>query len=55
MGSHTKEVGFEAVFEQRVEMRYTEINWPVIMLKKTVFLQEKSKEKQKLEHKWRIA
>lgn len=55
MGGRTKEVGFKAVFEQRVEMRYTEINWPVIMLKKTVFLQEKSKEKQKLEHKWHIA
>lgn len=53
-GGYVKEVGFKAVFEQRVEMRYTKINWPIIMRKKTVFLQEKSKEKQKLEHKWHI-
>lgn len=54
-GGYVKEVGFEAVFEQRVEMGYTKINWPVIMLKKTIFLQKKSKEKEKPEHKWHIA
>lgn len=45
-GGYVKEVGFKAVFEQGVRMGYTEINWPIIMLKK-IFLQKKSKEKQK--------
>lgn len=50
-GGYVKEVDFQAVFEQRVEMGYTEINWPIIMLKK-IFLQKKSKEKQKQDCKW---
>lgn len=50
-GGYMKEVGFKAVFEQRVEIGYTKINWPIIMLKETIFLQKKSKEKQKLECK----
>lgn len=54
-GGYMKEVGFKAVFAQRVEMGYTKINWPIIMLKKTIFLQKKSKEKQKPERKWHIA
>lgn len=54
-GGYVKEGDFKAVFEQRVEIGYTKINWPIIMLKKTIFLLKKSKEKQKLECKWHIA
>lgn len=53
-GGYVKVVGFMAVFEQRVEMGYTEINWPIIILKK-IFLQKKSKEKQKQDYKWHSA
>lgn len=35
-------------------MGYTEINWPIIILKK-IFLQKKSKEKQKQDYKWHSA
>lgn len=53
-GGYMKEVGFKAVFEQRVEMGYTKINQPIIMLKK-IFLQKKSKEKQRQDYKWHSA
>lgn len=42
-----KEVGFKGVFEQRVEMGYSKINWPIIIPKKTIFLQRKSEKTQK--------